>query len=118
MSRTHCRLRTERRLWGLKQKELAVLLGHRSATHVSRIERQERSPTLEFALACEILFGISLSDIFPDAHERTEDKLMRRVYALHQRLLKDQTASAALKKELLASCLKRAVLNHKKRKTV
>lgn len=115
MSRTHCRLRTDRRWWGFKQKEIAALLGWRSATHVSRIERAKRPPTLLVALACELLFGRSPRDMFSPIYEKAEERLMRRVYVMHQRLAKSGTAADARKRELLEACLKRTVLSIKKK---
>ena len=108
-----CRLRTQRRLWGLNQQELATLLGCGGATHISRIERGERTPTLSVALASELLFGSPPKRTFSLSYQKTEEELMRRVYAMHQRLAKSRRPADLRKRELLESCLKRAVKSSK-----
>jgi transcriptional regulator with XRE-family HTH domain len=58
-------LRTERRLAGLSQEDLAFLLGSQNGTIVSRYERGRRTPSLETALAYEAILGIPVSELFP-----------------------------------------------------
>lgn len=108
-SRAHCYLRTHRRLWGLTQTELAALLGCRSATHISRIERGKRAPRIEVALACEVLFNIPAPEMFPNLREQVEENVMRRAYLLYQKIAEDRTAVAWRKREFLEATLKRAV---------
>ncbi len=108
-SRVYCCLRTERRLWGLNQQELATLLGCGSATHVSRLEHGERAPTLAVALSVELLFGRAPKDMFCPDYEKTEERLMRRVYAMHKRLAQSGNEADRRKRELLEACLRRAV---------
>ena len=78
----HCALRTHRRTWGLSQRELADLLGMESRAHVSRIERGKRSPTLETALACSTLFGVSLGALFPQLAIVSGERLRARISRL------------------------------------
>ena len=78
----HCALRTHRRSWGLSQRELADLLGMESRAHVSRIERGKRSPTLETALACSTLFGVSLDELFPQLAIVSGEQLRERISRL------------------------------------
>ena len=113
--RAHCSLRTHRRLWGLKQRELALLLGIRSAAHISRLERGKRIPTLEVALACELLFNLPPAELFAPEHQKVEDDLLRRAYALYTCLTTDTSSAASRKRELIEGCLNRAVLNIKKK---
>ena len=77
-----CALRTHRRTWGLSQRELADLLGMESRAHVSRIERGKRSPTLETALACSTLFGVSLGVLFPQLAIVSGERLRERISRL------------------------------------
>jgi transcriptional regulator with XRE-family HTH domain len=74
-----CALRTHRRTWGLSQRELAGLLGMESRTHVSRIEHGKRTPTMETALACSTLFGVSLGELFPQLAIEIEERLRERL---------------------------------------
>src|SRR2546423_608870 len=85
-----CYLRTHRRVWGLTQRELASLMGFESAAHVSRIENGKRAPTVESALACQVLFGIPPSTMFPHAYEEVADKgsnRTSRIQKLHRMLV-------------------------------
>lgn len=59
-------LRTCRRSAGLTQNEVTRLMGFQSRTHLSRVERGERTPMLEQALRYEFLFGVPLEKIAPN----------------------------------------------------
>ena len=80
-SRELPRLRMYRRQWQLTLRELAELLGFRSSAHVSRLEQGKRTPSLETALACTAIFGVTLSELFPefvrDTRTRTKVRAMR-----------------------------------------
>lgn len=104
-----CRLRTYRRMWGLNQEELAQLLGRRGGNQVSRLEHGERVPTLEVALACEILFGVIPGEMFPQVYETMEERLMRRLKAFGDQVQTEHGAEADRKREFLELCLGRAV---------
>jgi transcriptional regulator with XRE-family HTH domain len=75
------RLRMYRRQCELTLRELADLLGFRSSAHVSRLEQGKRTPSLETALACTAIFGVTLSELFPefvrDTRTRTKVRAMR-----------------------------------------
>ena len=104
-----CYLRTHRRIWGLTQRELASLLGFESAAHVSRIENGKRAPTVESALACQVIFGIPPSAMFPHAYDVVEERVVREVYRRHEALT-DTTRPAELRKrELFSLALERAI---------
>lgn len=83
----HCALRTHRRTWGLSQRELADLLGMESRAHISRIERGKRSPTLETALACSTLFGVSLGELFPQLAIVSGERLRERISRLDRDII-------------------------------
>jgi transcriptional regulator with XRE-family HTH domain len=71
-------LRTHRRRFRFSQDEVAFLLGTKSGTKVSRYEHGTREPSLETALAYEILFGRPLKELFAGKVERIERTLAKR----------------------------------------
>lgn len=107
--RVLCYLRTHRRVWGLTQNELARLIGFGSATQVSRLEKCKRGPSVETALACQVLFGISPADMFPNLHRQVEERVIRNAYHMHQGLENITSLPALRKRELLVLALKRTV---------
>ena len=104
-----CYLRTHRRVWGLTQQELASLMGFESAAHVSRIENGKRAPTIESAFACQVLFGIPPSAMFPHAYDVVEERVIRDVYRLHLALENTTNPSGLRKRELFSLALERAI---------
>ena len=108
-SPVHSYLRTHRRTWGLTQKELAFLLGRKSPTHVSRLEKRKRAPTVDIVLACEILFGVKSHMIFPTLYEEIEDDVLARAAKLYEELQHKTSRPALRKKEFLSIALKRAI---------
>lgn len=104
-----CYLRTHRRVWGLTQQELASLMGFKSTTHLSRVEHGKRAPTVESALACQVIFGILPSAMFPHVYTRVEDRIMRNIYELHLALENTTSLSGLRKRELCEMALQRAM---------
>jgi transcriptional regulator with XRE-family HTH domain len=104
-----CYLRTHRRVWGLTRLELASLFGLRSAGHISRLEHGKRTPSVEVALACQVIFGISPSAMFPHVHTLVEEKVVRNIYRLHLALSNATKLSGLRKRELCSQILKRAI---------
>jgi transcriptional regulator with XRE-family HTH domain len=100
-----CALRTHRRTWGFSQRELAELLGFRSATPISRLEHGKRVPAIEIALACATLFSVSLGELFPQLTMETEDNLRKRVSRFQQGLSQPTSISQLRKRELLSRAL-------------
>lgn len=113
-----CYLRTHRRLWGLTQKELADLIGSVSSAQVSRLENSKRAPRIECALACQVIFGIPPSAMFPDAYASVEEAVMRNIYRKDLALSHTTSLSGLRKRELFALALQRAVRNPKLAKGV
>jgi transcriptional regulator with XRE-family HTH domain len=101
----HCALRTQRRTWGLSQRELAELLGMDSRAHVSRIEHGKRTPTMETALSCSTLFGVPLSILFPQAALEIEERLRERLSRFARGATKTTTLAAERKRELCTRAL-------------
>lgn len=72
-------LRTYRKRAGLSQQEVARLVGLKSAATLSRCEWGDRLPSLQTALAFEVLFGVPVGQLFSGAFEAigmlTEERL-------------------------------------------
>jgi len=83
-------------------------MGFASATHVSRIENGKRAPTVESALACQVIFGIPPSAMFPHTYALVEEKVMRNTYRLHLAFSNTTSLSGLRKRELFSLALKRA----------
>jgi transcriptional regulator with XRE-family HTH domain len=98
-----CRLRWLRRRWGLTQKELAILLGDKSGTAVSRLECQERQPSLEAAFGCQVLFGVAPPDLFPSLFTEVEEDVVGRIRGLYDALEGSRCESSRVKRELCES---------------
>jgi DNA-binding XRE family transcriptional regulator len=105
-----CRLRTHRRAWALSQRELAELLGGRSPTHIARIEAGKRLPSLEIALACQVLFGVPPETMFPNVYSEIEERMMQNIYRFREGLLQTTSPSAVRKQKLMEDALQRALI--------
>jgi len=102
-------LRTHRRRSGLSQVDVAFLLGLRSGQIVSRYERLDRTPSLETALACQVLFEALPHEIYPGLYTKVERITRRRVRALMTQIGKDSDdAAAAYKRDVLMRVIERA----------
>lgn len=106
--RFHTYLSAQRRRWGLTQKELAFLLGYKSASIVSRLERQKSKPEYQTAHSLRIIFGVTPMQLFPSLSDDAEQSVVNRVHALREKLTTDQSRSANLKRELLENAIARA----------
>ncbi len=84
--RTHNYLRTHRKRTGLTQDELALLLGCKSGTKVSRYERLTREPNLETAFACQAIFGVPAHELFPGIYQNVEQIIKKRAEQLKEKL--------------------------------
>jgi DNA-binding XRE family transcriptional regulator len=104
-----CYLRTHRRLWGLTQKELATLIGSVSSAQISRLENSKRAPRIECALACQVIFGIPPSAMFPYAYASVEEEVMRNIYRKDLALQNTTSLAGLRKRDLFALALKRAI---------
>ncbi len=102
-------LRTERRKWGLTQKELAFLIGIKSRTQISMLELGMAIPTGEQLLAFQYLFGMTARQLFPQLAGRTEHTVLRNVKAMKKSTEADSTLRAQRKNTLLRLILSRAV---------
>ncbi len=79
-------LRTYRKRAGLSQAEVAFLLGGQSGTKVSRYERAARQPTLQTALAYEVIFAIPVRALFAGMCHKVEQPIVKRAQVLARKL--------------------------------
>lgn len=79
-------IRTHRKRFHLTQKEVAFLLGSKTSAHVCRHERLEQTPNLQSLLTYEILFRTPVRNLFGGVHQDVEQRLVRRIRVLIQKL--------------------------------
>lgn len=60
----HNYIRTFRRRLNLTQRQLAWLVGSRSHTLISRLERGRQLPSLRVALSLEVVLGVSIRELY------------------------------------------------------
>ena len=101
-------LRSYRLRWGLSQKELAYLLGWDRPDIISRIERKQRSPTLQLAMACYILFDTPSAELFPDISAGIEQVVMAHVQEMYETIQGDPSRRTKKKIELFEDAIARA----------
>jgi transcriptional regulator with XRE-family HTH domain len=100
---------TERKRAGLSQQELAYLLGMKSSSTVSRCENFERSVSLDAAIALEVVFGVSIRELFAGRYEQVAKKTIDRVDCLGAKLSNaPQTRYTKHKVEVLLAALERS----------
>src|SRR5438270_11681560 len=78
-NKTHNRLWLARKRKGLGQKQVAVLLNHRTVDQVSRFEKGLRLPNLETALRLEIIYNTPLSSLYKDTYERLREEIKQKI---------------------------------------
>lgn len=100
-------LSLHRKRWALSQRELAQLLGHASRSVVSRLELGLGRPSLAFAIRCEAVFGVRVSELFPDLFEENHDLVMQHAARLDLQLRGRADAGAARKRALLLEMIGR-----------
>lgn len=100
-------LSLHRKRWALSQRELALLLGHASRSVVSRLELGHGRPSLPFVIRCEAVFGVRVSDLFPDLFDDNHDVVMRQAAHLDLQLRGRTDAGAARKRALLLNMVGR-----------
>lgn len=78
-------IRSYRRKSRLSQEDVAFLLGGTSGTSVSRHERGRRAPTVQTALAYEIILGKAVGQLYSRFHEVLRADIARRAAELVDR---------------------------------
>jgi hypothetical protein len=84
-------------------------MGFDRREHMSRIEKGKCMPTLRGALACEVIFGIAPSAMFPHTYGLVEERVIRDIYRLHLALRDASSPSDLRKRELFSLVLDRAI---------
>lgn len=79
-------LRSNRKRLSLSQDEVAFLLGTQGGAKVCRYERFAREPSLETALAFEVIFQRSTSELFGGLYQKVEQEVTARAKALAGRI--------------------------------
>jgi transcriptional regulator with XRE-family HTH domain len=100
-------LRPLRRRWGLTQRELAFLIGGQSGAAISRLEQLKRTPSLAALIACEVLFGVGHTEIFPDSYTQVRQAVMARANELYEALQGNPSRATRAKLDFLESVLAR-----------
>jgi len=79
-------LRTYRKHSGLSQSEVTFLIRLKDKSDLSRYERNLRQPSLRIALACQELYGVSVSDLFAGFSDSVAQDTRNRMKRLKTRL--------------------------------
>ncbi|MBI3418006.1 MAG: helix-turn-helix transcriptional regulator [Verrucomicrobia bacterium] len=79
-------LLSHRKRLSLSQDEVALLLGTESGAKVCRYERFAREPSLATALAFEVIFQRSASELFGGLYQKVEQEVTARAQALAGRI--------------------------------
>jgi len=79
-------LRANRKRLALSQRDVAFLLGVQSGAKASRYEHFARVPSLGTALAYEVIFKRSVSELFGGLYQKAEREVAARAKALADRV--------------------------------
>ncbi len=101
-------IKAERLKWSLSQKQIAVLLGSKGTSHISRHELYQTLPKLETAIAYEIIFGLPLKTLFRGKYEAIEEKVMTHAYRLYLTVENRRDEAGKKKAKLFKEMLGRA----------
>ena len=91
-------LRAYRRRAGLTQEEIAFLIGSKEATKISHYEVFRKMPSLETALAYEVIFGASVRELFGGMFEKANQDVIRRANLLTRALQEGKASRATARK--------------------
>ena len=107
-------LRTYRKRSGLTQDEFSRLLGCESGVSVCEYERLRKVPTLEKAIACEVVTGVSVEELFPGIYKKALENVVLRARTMSRELPEDDmTPKVKLKRGRLEAILARFKEEHK-----
>jgi transcriptional regulator with XRE-family HTH domain len=97
-------LLSNRKRLTLSQDEVAFLLGTQSGAKVCRYERFAREPSLEMALAFEVIFQRSASELFDGLYKKVEQEVAARAKELAARTDRQKpNRRTARKREILTN---------------
>jgi transcriptional regulator with XRE-family HTH domain len=97
-----------RRRCGITQRELAYLIGAKSAGVISRIEGLKRVPSSAAAFACEIIFDTPPLDLFPEHFSALHQGILDRVNNLYEELQGNPSKVTRAKLDFLEEVMARA----------
>lgn len=89
-----------------------MLVGLKSREPISRVERFLSEPSLKFALACEVIFGVSARELFPGLFDELSDDVLNECEILHDAISNKTGSDAVEKRKLLKLLLKRSKPNN------
>ena len=104
-------LKTFRKRWALSQDELGALLGNVAdlrRSSIYRLEEGVRSPTLRIAFACEVIFDVPPSRLYPDLFAEIEGVVIGRAERMHRALEGLTDEKSRRKRELLENMMEQA----------
>jgi transcriptional regulator with XRE-family HTH domain len=101
-------LRSYRLRWGLSQGELAFLLGLKTETVISRLEKKRRPPNAKVLIGCYVIFGTRTAELFPGLFKGVEADVMARVWELYEEIQGNGSRETRAKIELLENVIERA----------
>src|SRR5205823_3123992 len=79
-------LYTLRRIRGLRQKQLAILLGYRGTTMISRFETGAALPALHVAILLELALGARMPEVYVDLYRELQTFIIKRAARLPKHL--------------------------------
>ncbi|MBV8543912.1 MAG: helix-turn-helix transcriptional regulator [Acidobacteria bacterium] len=96
-----------RRRLGFAQSDMAVLLGDRSTSRVSRYERGRRLPPLLIGLTYQAIFGVAGAELFPKEYAAVLRSVRDRAKTLASKSHPKNAARAAQRKRAINNLLAR-----------
>jgi transcriptional regulator with XRE-family HTH domain len=97
-------LRSNRKRLALSQEEVAFLLGTQSGAKVCRYERFVRQPSLETALAFEVIFQRPASELFGGLYQKVQQEVAVRAKTLTHKIDRGKlNRQTALRHQILAN---------------
>lgn len=79
-------LRSHRRTSGLSQHELAQIVGYLTRFQVARHEQSASIPALIIAVSYEVIFRVSISELFPGLYQTVEAQIERELGKMEEEL--------------------------------
>lgn len=98
-------LKTHRKRLGLSQADVAHLLGAQGGAKVCRYERFARTPSLEAAIAYEVIFRRPCKELFSGLYQRIEHEIAMRAKALDQKKEQCKKPKTARQRKVLAAII-------------
>lgn len=106
-------LRTHRKRSGLRQDDIAFLLGLNGGYEVSRYEQLDRVPPLKSVFGMQVLFNALPHELYPGLYARVEKMTRQRIRALAATLeCLPSDANAPFRKSFLMEIISRDGSRH------